>query len=261
MGIHGDGCNCGQTQVTQNSCTVENARVFGMASTETAFPKTIKVPVTLAETAVVVCVEANVHLERPALEIIRVLKSVILEQCELVPTFNPLSAKLFVSGFIRKNIEYTTVDQVTGTAVCGDVRHTTALIPFDFCTDLTFPATGPTLQLAPDFESHGEYLNKSGHAAKINVGLFGNRKVYNERPYCELLFTEFTELDIGLENKRCKDTTKTFSTVREKIVLRIGLKVLQDQQVPIPTTPPPTPPPKPTFPPPCKPICPPKKKW
>ncbi|MFS0555957.1 CsxC family protein [Brevibacillus sp. 179-C9.3 HS] len=257
MGIHGDNCKCGShDQVTQSSCTVGNARVIGTPPTETTFPRTIKVPVTLAETAVVVCVEANVHLEMPALEIIRVLKSVILEQCELVPTFNPLSAKLFVSGLIRKNIEYTTVDQVSDTAVCGDVRHTTALVPFDFCTDLTFPAGGPTLQLAPDFESHGEYLNKSGHAAKINVGLFGNRKVYNERPYCELLFTEFTELDIGLVNKKCKDTTKTFSTVREKIVLRIGLKVLQNQQVPIPTTPPPKPTPPPTKPPePCN------KKW
>lgn len=233
---------------TPASCSVDNIRVFGNTTTETLFPKTIKVPVTLAETAVVVCVEANVHLEKPATEIIRVWKSAILEQCELVPTFNPYAAKLFVSGFIRKNIEYATAEKASCSSVCGDIRHTTVLVPFDFCTDITFPTGGPSLQLSPDFSSSGEFLNKMGNGPQFHASLFGNRQVYNEKPYCELVFTEFTELDVGQNTKCVSEHVNTFTSVREKIVLRLGLKILQDQQVPLPgICPPPTPPPHPPY--------------
>lgn len=221
------------------SCFVENVRSFGTASSEVLYPKTIKVPVTLAEPSVIICVEADVHLEKPAVEIKRTWKSVILEQCELVPTFNPKMAKLFVSGLIRKTIEYATVDHYSATAVCGDIRHTTALIPFDFCTDLTFPTGGPSLQLAPDFTSSGQLLDHSGHGPLLTAALHGNRQVYNERPYCQLLFSEFTELDLGQNVRSVNGFEHSFTVVREKIVLRLGLKVLQDQQLPIPTPPPP----------------------
>jgi len=227
------------------SCSVESVRVFGTTTTDTVYPKTIKVPVTLAEISVVVAVEANIQLEKPALEIIRVWKSAILQQCELVPTFNPYAAKLFVKGFIRKNIEYTTVDQTSASSVCGDIRHMTAMIPFDFCTDITFPQTGPSLQLSPDFSSSGELLNQSGNGPLLNEGLFGNRQVYNEKPYCELVFTEFTELDIGHNLKNVSGFAQSFTSVQENIVLRVGLKVLQIQQVPLPVKCPPTPPPHP----------------
>ncbi|WP_312116541.1 CsxC family protein [Brevibacillus reuszeri] len=230
-----------------NSCSVGDVHVFGTSSIETNFPKTIKVPVTLAETSVVVCVEANMNLEKPATEIIRAWKSAIIEQCELVPTFNPYSAKLFVKGFIRKNIEYATVDHTSPSSVCGDIRHMTAFLPFDFCTDITFPQTGPSLQLSPDFSSSGALANHCGNGAQINTGLYSNRQVYNEKPFCELGYTEFTELDIGKNLKNISGFVQSFTSVQEKIVLRIGLKILQNQQVPLPVicpTPPPPPPPK-----------------
>ncbi|MGN7470595.1 CsxC family protein [Brevibacillus sp. SAFN-007a] len=234
----------GHGKPVSSSCGVEHVRVFGSSTEATVFPKTIKVPVTLAEISVVVCVEADIQLEKPALEIIRTWKSVILEQCELVPTFNPYVAKLFGSGFIRKNIEYATADHVSGSAVCGDIRHISALVPFDFCADITFPASGPSLQLTPDFSSSGELANKAGTGAQLNMGLFGNRQVYNEKPHCELVYSEFTELDIGQEKGKGHCAEHSFSHVREKIVLKLGLKVLQDQQVPLPGT---TPPPKPPY--------------
>lgn len=242
---HRSNCDCDHDDIhhsydhkpkpADQSCSVANVRTFGSAMSETTYPKTIKVPVTLAEPSVIVCVEAEVRLEKPALEIKRVLKSVILEQCELVNTFDPHKAKLFVRGFIRKNIEYATVDTASDRTVCGDIRHTTALIPFDFCTDLTFPTAGPTLQLAPDFSSSGQLLDCTGHGAQLNAALLGNRQVYNNKPYCQLVFAEFTELDIGRHLKTVNCYEKTFSVLQEKIVMKLGLKVLQEQQVPIPT--------------------------
>ncbi|MDF2683228.1 MAG: hypothetical protein K0R47_4418 [Brevibacillus sp.] len=227
-------------------CSVENVRNFGHSTGLISYPNTIKVPVTLAEPIVVVCVEADIHLEKPALEIKRVLKTVILEQCELVNTFDPRNAKLFVRGFIRKNIEYATVDHASPIAVCGEIRHTTALVPFDFCTDITFPPGASSLQLQPDFSSSGHFLDKTGHGTELHTSLLGNRLVYNDKPYCQLVFSEFVELDVGQNVKYLNSFEKTFTVLHEKIILRLGLKVLQDQQVPMPTVCPP-----PHYPPPC----------
>ncbi len=218
---------------------VENVRNFGHSTSVVSYPHTMKVPVTLAEPVVVVCVEADIHLDKPALEIKRVLKTVILEQCELVNTFDPHQAKLFVRGFIRKSIEYATVDHASRSAVSGEIRNTTALVPFDFCTDITFPPGASSLQLAPDFSSSGHFLDKTGHGAELLTSLLGNRIVYNDKPYCQLLYSEFVELDMGQHVRNVNGYEKTFTTLHEKIILKLGLKVLQDQQIPIPTPPPP----------------------
>ncbi|MEW9503434.1 DUF7852 domain-containing protein, partial [Jeotgalibacillus marinus] len=81
----------------------------------------IKVPVVLVEPKIQIVVEADIPLDPPAFEIKRVGKDVFLTQCKLVPVDfafirKPdgsiervvIKAKLFVGGFIRKNIEYAT---------------------------------------------------------------------------------------------------------------------------------------------------------
>src|SRR5690606_6438679 len=81
----------------------------------------IKVPVLLAETELQIVVESDIPLNPPASEIKRVEKDVIVKQCKLVPVefeeepvegtedlFRATRAKLFVSGFIRKDIQYAT---------------------------------------------------------------------------------------------------------------------------------------------------------
>ncbi|PFL54876.1 Uracil permease, partial [Bacillus cereus] len=68
----------------------------------------------LAERTLQIVVEADIPLCPPAVEIKRVLKDVFLTQCKLVPVaYTPINAtgylevtraKLFVEGYIRKNI-------------------------------------------------------------------------------------------------------------------------------------------------------------
>lgn len=76
----------------------------------------VKIPVVLAERTLQIVVESDITLDPPAVEIKRILKNVFLTQCKLVPVaFVPVPgtpyrrvtrAKLFVQGYIRKNIEY-----------------------------------------------------------------------------------------------------------------------------------------------------------
>ncbi len=80
----------------------------------------VKIPVVLAERTLQIVVEADIPLCPPAVEIKRVLKDVFLTQCKLVPVeYTPINttgflevtrAKLFVEGYIRKNIEYAGYD-------------------------------------------------------------------------------------------------------------------------------------------------------
>jgi hypothetical protein len=226
------------------------------ARTESQFPDTpvtpvvnpnltdifIKVPLVLAETTLQIVVEADIHLDPPACEIKRVLKDVFIEQCKLVPVgpfteiddtgfFTSAGAKLFVSGFIRKNIEYATK------GCNGPLRSLTAKVPFSGFADLT--QEGDLLN-PPIFgfgeQSRAQFLDpKHGESPRLDKFFFRNSVIYNEQPFCELISAEFFELDFSPNNHHdsCKNKFKAFDTLREKIVTDLTLKVLQVQQIPL----------------------------
>jgi hypothetical protein len=205
------------------------------------YPNIIKVPRVLAEPEVQVCVEADIELEANALEIKRVLKDVFLTQCKLIPTkfvrgtkFVKLG-KLYIAGFIRKNIEYATVGEQGDNAFCGDIRHTTVNVPFSLCTEIFFPPGRQPIYSVTEQQSF-EFLNDEGTGPKLNKKLFRNHVDYNEQPFCELVRAKFHELDfvpdsIPPVNGNGNGFERPFRTFREKIVLELTVKVLQVQQL------------------------------
>lgn len=219
------------------------------AKTQTQFPDTpvtpvvnpnlenvfIKVPLVLAETTLQVVVEADIPLNPPAVEIKRILKDVEIEQCKLVPIgpFVPIDAtgfftsdgaKLFISGFIRKNIEYA------AKGCNGSTRTTTARVPFSGFADLSGNLLNPPIFGFGD-QRRAQFINpKTGESPRFDKFFFQNSVFYNEQPFCELISAEFFELDFS---PHALDVCKSFDTLREKIVLDLTLKVLQTQQVPL----------------------------
>lgn len=196
----------------------------------------IKVPLVLAEPTIQVVVEADIPLHPPAAEIKRVLKDVFLTQCKLVPVgpfteiddtgfFTTAGAKLFVEGFIRKNIEYATND-------CnGSVRTTTANVPFSGFADIS----GELLN-QPIFgfgeQRRAQFIDPVGlESPRLDKYFFENSVLYNEQPFCELIGADFFELDFSPH--KTNTPAKCFSTLREKIVMDLTLKVLQHQQIPL----------------------------
>jgi hypothetical protein len=227
-----------QNNLQQEGCFVENAQTLSESANRPFFPATMKIPVVLAEPTLQVCVEADIVLEERALEIKRVLKDVILDQVKLVPTDLYYIFKLFVRGFIRKNIEYAAVDTVTGSTVCGGIRHTTVTIPFDSCTEINlFGRRLPIINV--DSEQRVDFLDPAtGTRPQLEKRQFKNVKWYNEQPYGELVTAQFNELDIGQDLVFENQFERSFQRLREKIVLTLTLKVLQVQQIPIPVQPP-----------------------
>ncbi|WP_410429617.1 CsxC family protein [Metabacillus litoralis] len=204
----------------------------------------IKVPLVLAETTLQIVVEADIPLDPPASEIKRVLKDVFLTQCKLVPVgpfteiddtgfFTSAGAKLFVEGFIRKNIEYAPKG-------CNSALRTlTAKVPFSGFADLT--QEGDLMNL-PIFgfgeQRRGQFIDpKHGESPRLDKYFFQNSVIYNEQPYCELISAEFFELDFSphsfdSHNSKCSNNS-SFNKLREKIVTDLTLKVLQVQQIPL----------------------------
>ncbi|MDI6505000.1 hypothetical protein QL993_09390 [Bacillus wiedmannii] len=195
----------------------------------------VKVPIVLAESTIQIVVESDVPLDPPATEIKRVLKNVFLTQGKLVPVaFEPVPGtpysrvtrgKLFVQGYIRKNIEYANEE-------CNGVLYDRiANVPFSGFADLTETDFLSLALIASSSDTTSHFINpKNGDLPRLDKYFFQNSVFYNEQPYVELVSAQFFELDFS----PCPtELNESFDTLREKIVLDLTLKVLQVQQVQI----------------------------
>ncbi|MBM7665629.1 hypothetical protein JOC25_002121 [Solibacillus kalamii] len=197
-----------------------------------------KIPVVIAERTLQIVVESDISLYPPATEIKRVKKHVFLDQVKLVPVapfvripgtdyFTARRAKLFVSGHIRKNIEYASADYN------APLQDRIANVKFSGFAELN-AATGdffnfPIIGISENAEAN--FVNeKTQMDARLDKYFFQNLVKYNEQPYGELVAANFYELDFS-PNSTYHDGS--FHTLREKIVLDLTLKVLQIQQVTI----------------------------
>jgi len=196
---------------------------------------TIKVPVVLAEPTLQIVVEADITLDPPATEIKRVVKNVFLEQIKLVPVafskfentdfFFVTKAKLFVSGFIRKNIEYAS------NSCSAPLQDIIADVGFNGFAEIDNFLTSPIIGFGQN--NSAAFLNEKNQIVpRLDKFFFQNLVKYNEQPFGELVAANFFELDFS---PVMASPEGPFSTLREKIVLDLTVKVLQTQQIKINT--------------------------
>ena len=230
----------------QDNCEVQAIQQVPLADENTpvntqtpAVIRRIKVPVVVAERTIQIVVEADIPLSPAATEIKRVKKHVFLDQVKLVPVrftrvatnsdyFFVDRAKLFVSGHIRKNIEYASAD-------CnGALQDRIANVPFSGFADLVGEGdfiNRPIIGISESAEAN--FLNeKTEMDARLDKYFFQNLVKYNEQPYGELVAANFFELDFSPKGV---NHYGSFSTLREKIVLDLTVKVLQVQQLNVTT--------------------------
>ncbi|AEG62003.1 CsxC family protein [Desulforamulus ruminis] len=213
---------------------------------------TVKVPVVLAETKIQIDVEADIQLDQPAVEIKRIKKDVFLEQCELVLNSN----KLFLKGYVRKNIEYVPVSLSSCKGgFCGYLRTCTVDVPFECATPIQF-SNKPDFAV-PRIDKEFEFEDDDDCCCdKKESDHFFTFEKFNEKPFCELVSATIFEEDIHLHPKKFKKQKFSkcfvgsyFDCFREKMVIFLKLKVLQNQQVQISNATKPAPKKK------CRPFC------
>ncbi len=201
---------------------------------------TVKVPVVLAETKVQIDVEAVIELDQPAIEIKRIKKDVFVEQCELILNSN----KLFLKGFVRKNIEYVPAPHSSKKGACGYIRTCSVDVPFECATPVKFSNLPDFAvpRIDKEFEFQVDDCNDCHKMKKdMDIDHFFTFEKFNEKPFCELVNATIFEEDIHLFHKVFKKpkcykgfTEPCFKEFKEKMVIFLTLKVLQKQQVKVP---------------------------
>lgn len=204
-----------------------------------------KIPVVLAELTIQVNVDSTITLPEPVLEIKQIKKHLKLTQCLLLQDTN----KLFLKGFVRKNIEFATRSCSNSEGFCGDIRHCTVDIPFRCVTPVFFNVTPPApvfFNNRQEFEffrtqelPHKKFAEKdellSGDLSEFNQI---SEEFFNERPFCELISSRITEFDEFINRKHPHATIPfeemEFEEIDEKMVIDITLKILQKRQVAVP---------------------------
>ncbi len=205
----------------------------------------VKVPVVLAELTVRFNVSALIKLPEPALDVKNIKKRLKITQCTLLQPTNIL----FVKGFVRKNIDYTTKKCSNITGICGEVHHCTVDVPFEFTTPVNFTVSPAPLRTNSTTEF--EYFKVSDLPNKYFAEKDGLRagdlsefnqfttENFNELPFCELITARIYEFDEFIDRSSVNYTElpveeKIFKRIEEKMVIELTLKVLQNRQVSIP---------------------------
>jgi len=212
-------------------------------------PLVAKIPVVIGEREIQIDVEAAFKLDEPFFEIKRIKKNVYLTQCKLLPRSGKIapdgtliSGKLFISGFVRKNIEYATADCVEKEIVSGRIAHTTIDVPFTAVTEVIY--TVPPVVNVRRAQTEIDLVSSCGCQdctgtiiGKLDCEQYLEDNItFTENPYCELVGVRIIEDDISADPLYHKNNSKVqiYNKVIEKMVVYIRVKVLQLQQVNIP---------------------------
>jgi hypothetical protein len=210
-----------------------------------------KVPVVLAELTLQVNVDAYIDFPEPVLEIKDIKKHVKITQCRLLlPT-----KKLFVKGFVRKNIQYASpskdIAHSTSKSIASDIHSYTVDIPFQCVTEIKHFLAKPVM---PEMNKRKEFdffvakslpsgFPEKDELLSNDLSQFHqeSKQFYNELPFCELISSKIIEWDeainrVDLPNSETPIGEGYFTKVEEKMVVDITLKVLQNQQVRVTST-------------------------
>jgi hypothetical protein len=208
-------------------------------------PLVIKIPVVLAEREIQIDIEAEFKLQDPYYEIKRIKKDVYLTQCKLLTPSdlnedgNLISGKLFISGYVRKNVEYATADCIEDKIVSGRIAHTTIDVPFTAVTSVQY--TNPPLVNSREAQGEIDFFSScSCNDCEENIigkseceQSFEDNITFNEMPYCELEGVRIIELDLLKDpiEQFTNSNVETYNKVIEKMVVYVRVKLLQLQQV------------------------------
>ncbi|MDF2671741.1 MAG: hypothetical protein K0R09_6 [Clostridiales bacterium] len=212
-------CECkGEVKESQTLCECENY--------PNPYPGYAKIPIVLGEFTVQIDVESKIKLDEPAIEIKRIRKNVFLTQCRLIPGTN----KLFLEGYVRKNIEYATKDGSKKDVICGDIKHTTVKVPFKCVTKVCFN-NYPKLFSSP-VPNEVEYFDKKAMGKDMKEQDIISTEFFNEKVFCELEKAHIYEADIveDYDKIECHPNEFLFSYFIEKEVIYLTIKLLQKQQ-------------------------------
>lgn len=187
-----------------------------------------KIPKVLAEFIVQIDAESKIRLNEPSYEIKRIEKQVFLTQCRYIPCTD----KVFIEGYIRKNIEYATKTCTKCSAIGGSIKDTTVHIPFRAYTKVDFCGNKPKVIPNPP-AMVARYFDEKRMGKDIREADRSNVEIFNEPVYCELEWSAVFDADIDKKGTPIEGfiNEEEFQEFTDKSVVYLCMKLLQKQQV------------------------------
>ncbi len=193
-----------------------------------------KIPRVLSEFIVQIDSESKIRLNEPAYEIKRIEKEVFLTQCRYIPP----TSKVFLEGYIRKNIEYAAKSCTKGHSIAGTIKDTTVHVPFKAYTKVDFCGNKPKIIPNPP-SMIARYYDEKHMGKNIREADRSNVEIFNEPVYCELEWSAIYDADINDKGAPigCLINEEEFREFTDKSVLYLCIKLLQKQQICLPDHP------------------------
>ena len=174
----------------------------------------IKVPVLLQKLAVQIPTDAKIEFPEceNVLEIKDIKKRVFLSQCKLLYEQGKCEATLFISGFVRKNIQYASNPiNCSPNEIQTTIKSLTVNVPFECYSTIEGFLTKP---VGPFFNSREEFnfiistplptgYPEKDELLSDDLSQFNQQSTeyFNELPFCELVKADIIEFDHALNRK------------------------------------------------------------
>jgi hypothetical protein len=204
-------------------------------------------PVILAETNITISVEDTITLDQEVNEIKLIKINTFLTKSRLIPFPSSISENnsgmLFVTGFIRNNIEYEsktyTEEKVENSS--GNIKYCTVEVPFNFTTRIIY--TRPPIFTENTTINEVEFFNGRLKVCDVYKDSVIDceqyeqslvfTEVFNEKPFVELVKANFIEVDINRNPILSNETTikQEVTKLKERIIVNLMIRVLQKQQL------------------------------
>ncbi|MDR3539827.1 MAG: hypothetical protein P4L69_02500 [Desulfosporosinus sp.] len=187
--------------------------------------------------------EAIITLPTKALEIKMIRKNLKITQCRFFNCIPPVpgvphdTPKLFIGGFVRKDIQYSEVVRQTATTVEGIIKDFVVDIPISCVVDLgkhfKFPPIHFNQQTEYGFSrstplSSGLSSKEQMHSGGLTEFNIVSQEYLNSLPFCELIFSQINEMDTALDCMPLQGgpfEEGVFSTLQEKMIVIIQIRL------------------------------------
>lgn len=227
------GCGCGGHNdhndhdgkcPPQPACDKAKSESLFCDAEQFAGPGEFEETVVLADVLLQTMTEAHIHLPSHATDIKHIQKNVKLTQCKALPVAgNPFLVKLFVKGFVHKNIQY--VEDCSSV-----VKDYSVNVPFS-CFQQVQLASPVAFPFDREFSIKNNVLQRR-ELAKDGMGAdrcnFGSItfEINNEPIKCKLLSSAVNQWDILQDF----DNWGRFNKITEKMEVILVIKLTQLQQ-------------------------------
>jgi len=193
-------------------------------------------------------------LPTKALEIKKIRKNLKITQCRFFNFSPPVhgkpqdTPKLFLGGFVRKDIQYAEAIRQTATTVEGVIKDFVVDVPVMCVVDLPrHLVVPPTLfnqqqeyeflssQSLPSGFSPKDHL-MSGDISELNMV---SNEFFNSLPTCKLVFSQINEMDDAIDRVPLNGgpfEEGTFRMVQEKMIILIQLQLTFAAEIDPPAT-------------------------